>query len=116
MFNWISQIFNWIKQLFGFNVESEEPEEDLEFDEEKEAKIILSKSNKQFVVPKWTPLKDVLPYEMFACKQGYCGTCTVYVQDGEDNLTERKKTERTSGSNRRACQAAVKQGVVKLKA
>lgn len=109
-------MFDSILKFFGIGSEPEEPEEELEFDEEKEAKIVLSKSKKQFVVPKWTPLKDVLPYEMFACKQGYCGTCTVYVQDGEENLTERKKTERTSGSTRRACQASIKEGVVKIKA
>ena len=116
MFKIILDFFKSILSLFGFKSEPEEPEEDLEFNEEKEAKIILTRSRQQFVVPKWTPLKDVLPYEMFACKQGYCGTCTVYVQDGEDNLTERNKTERTSGSTRRACQAAIKEGIVKIKA
>ena len=111
-------IFKWI---VGFFTSSDDLQESItaapvEFDSEREAKVILSRSGEEFVVPKWTPLKDVLPYEMFSCRQGYCGTCTVKIQSGEENLTERKSTERTAGSNRRACQVAIKEGVVKIKA
>lgn len=116
MLKFILNFFKSILGFLGFNSAPEEPEVELEFDENKEAKIILTRSKQQFVVPKWTPLSEVLPYEMFSCKQGHCGTCTVYVQDGEENLVEKKKTAHSHGSNRRACQVSIKEGVVKLKA
>jgi hypothetical protein len=116
MFKFILNFFKSMLSLFGFSVAPKQPEVELEFDEDREAKIILTRSKQQFVVPKWTPLSEVLPYDMFSCKQGHCGTCTVYIQDGEENLVEKKKTAHSHGLSRRACQVSIKEGIVKIKA
>ena len=93
-----------------------EPEPELEFDEEKEAKVVLTKSKKQFVVPKYTPLVQILSPKMFSCMKGHCGTCTIKVVEGEENLNDRPSGELTRGDMRRACQAHVTQGIVKIRA
>lgn len=102
-----------LKKLFS--VFSKKEIVELEFDEEKEAKLVLTKSRKEIVVPKYTPLKEALDPGMFSCMKGYCGTCTVYVEEGMENLTDKTSNEYTTGNNRRACQASIVQGVVKIK-
>ena len=102
-----------LKKLFS--VFSKKEIVELEFDEEKEAKLVLTKSRKEIVVPKYTPLKQALDPGMFSCMKGYCGTCTVYVEDGMENLTDKTSNENTAGNNRRACQTSIVQGVVKIK-
>lgn len=102
-----------LKKLFS--VFSKKEIVELEFDEEKEAKLVLTKSRKEIVVPKYTPLKEALDPGMFSCMKGYCGTCTVYVEEGMENLTDKTSNEYTTGNNRRACQTSIVQGVVKIK-
>ena len=102
------------KKLFGIFSKSE-PEVNVEFDEDKEAKIVLTKSKKQIVVPKYTPLREALDPDMFSCMKGYCGTCTVYVEEGMENLSEKSSNENVSGNNRRACQTHIVEGIVKIK-
>lgn len=102
-----------IKKLFGIFSKKEIVE--LEFDEEKEAKLVLTKSRKEIVVPKYTPLREALDPGMFSCMKGYCGTCTIYVEDGMENLSEKTANENVSGNNRRACQAHITEGIVKIR-
>lgn len=101
------------KKLFGIFSKKEIVE--LEFDESKEAKVVLTKSRKELVVPKYTHLREVLDPGMFSCLKGHCGTCTIYVEDGMENLSEKTSSEHTSGNNRRACQTYVVEGVVKIR-
>lgn len=98
-----------------FSIFSKKEIVELEFDEKKEAKLVLTKSKKEIVVPKFTPLKEALDPGMFSCMKGYCGTCTVYVEEGMENLTEKTSNEYTTGNNRRACQAHIIEGIVKIR-
>lgn len=54
----------------------------------------------------------------FGCEEGLCGSCTVEVLDGAENLSERTENEENLGvydKHRLACQCKIKQGNVKIK-
>ena len=54
----------------------------------------------------------------FACTEGYCGTCMITIEEGEENLTELTSEEKMmnrDNQNRLACQCKIKQGIVKIK-
>ena len=55
---------------------------------------------------------------LFACQEGYCGTCKIEVLEGPENLSELTKQEEEMDldkKNRLACQCKIKQGMVKIK-
>ena len=91
------------------------PIESLEFDETKEAKLVLLNSGYEVVVPKGAPIRGYLDPKIFGCGKGYCGTCLVNVKSGMDNLSERTSKEPTSGTTRKLCQATIEEGIVELK-
>jgi ferredoxin len=54
----------------------------------------------------------------FACSSGICGTCTVDIVEGEDNLTELSEMEEDLGmdkSQRLSCQCKIKSGDVRIR-
>lgn len=54
----------------------------------------------------------------FGCEEGLCGSCTVEVLEGAENLSDRTENEENLGvydEHRLACQCKIKQGNVKLK-
>lgn len=53
----------------------------------------------------------------FGCQDGICGTCTVYILEGMENLTEKneKETDMDLGEwQRLACQCTIKSGEVEV--
>ena len=54
----------------------------------------------------------------FGCEDGICGTCTMEVLEGIENLTERTEAEKEFGlkdPDRLACQCKIKHGTIKIK-
>ena len=82
------------------------------------AKIIVE--DKEREVADGEQIKDVceeleIP---FGCRQGDCGTCTIEIIEGMENLGERteKEVEMIWQDNLRlACQCSIKEGIVKVK-
>ena len=54
----------------------------------------------------------------FGCRQGMCGTCTVEVVEGMENLGEKSDNENSMGledNQRLMCQCKIKSGEVKIR-
>ena len=55
---------------------------------------------------------------LFGCTQGYCGTCMIDIEEGEENLSaltpEEVMMERDK-MHRLACQTKIVKGIVKIK-
>lgn len=84
------------------------------------AKIIFTKSNKEIEVADGEGIHDACEQVgvMFGCNVGVCGTCTVFIQEGHENLTERTQQEidllGDDENLRLACQCKITGGVVKI--
>lgn len=53
----------------------------------------------------------------FGCTEGQCATCTIIVEEGMENLEPMNNAERAMGlgkNERLACQARLREGVVKV--
>lgn len=83
------------------------------------AKIISAKTGKEVEVGDGEKIQkaceelDVL----FGCENGLCGTCMIYVVEGEENLSELTEAEidlERDKKHRLACQCNIKKGVVKI--
>ncbi len=54
---------------------------------------------------------------VFACTQGFCGSCIVEVLEGEENLTPKTENEEDMGlsdNERLCCQVEIKSGKIKI--
>lgn len=84
------------------------------------AKIISETHNKEIEVPDGSEMK-IIEDEFdvpFGCKDGLCGTCSMEVLEGIENLTEMSEAEKSFGieeGSRFACQCKIKQGTIRIK-
>jgi ferredoxin len=84
------------------------------------AKIIFTKSGKEVEVADGAGIRSACEEVgiMFGCNVGVCGTCTVFVQEGHKNLSERNDLEKDllgdDENLRLACQCKIKKGEVKI--
>ena len=82
------------------------------------AKIIVNDQERE--IADGEQIKDVcedleIP---FGCRQGNCGTCTIEIIEGMENLGEKSEKENNMAlqeNQRLACQCKINQGTVKLK-
>jgi len=55
---------------------------------------------------------------VFGCEQGMCGTCSVRVEEGIENLEEKNEKEAfmaLAGNYRLMCQSRIKSGEIKIR-
>jgi ferredoxin len=84
------------------------------------AKIISETLDKELDVPDGSDL-DVIKdgFDVpFGCEDGICGTCTIEVLEGMENITERNQKEidfALKDPDRLACQCKIKSGTIKVK-
>ncbi|MEN9626408.1 MAG: ferredoxin-4 [archaeon] len=84
------------------------------------AKLINHEGKKE-EVKDGDPIKSVCMEKFqipFACEDGLCGTCLIYVIEGMENLSERNDKEKDMGlvgNERLACQCRIKKGIVSIK-
>ena len=84
------------------------------------AKIIFTKSGEEAEIPDGTSIDSVCEKQgiVFGCHSGVCGTCTIHVLEGHENLSERTEQEKDMLGDdenlRLACQCKIKSGTVKI--
>ena len=80
----------------------------------------LKTDGKQVELPDGYPIREVAE-ELgvpFGCRSGLCGTCMIDIVEGEENLSELTEEEEMMDRDRKhrlACQAKIKQGMVRIK-
>lgn len=84
-------------------------------------KIIFEDTNEEVELPDNESITSVCEEAgvPFACTEGICGTCTIEVKEGMENLSDFTQEEKDflgdMGCERLACQCKIKQGTVKIK-
>lgn len=84
------------------------------------AKLFFKESNQELEVPDKGAIKETCEKAgvLFGCEDGYCGTCRVEIESGEENLQEKNKAEKDlTGNNshlRLACQCRINSGIVEI--
>ncbi len=85
------------------------------------AKLIFPEKNKEFDVPDGSTIQKQCEEVgiTFACAgEGICGSCTVKVLEGKENLSAPTQAEKDffgdMGDQRLACQCTIEKGTVKL--
>tara|TARA_Y100000310_G_scaffold159115_1_gene158595 strand:+ start:12644 stop:12895 length:252 start_codon:yes stop_codon:yes gene_type:complete len=78
---------------------------------------VIEKEGKQVELQDGEAIRDACEKLdiLFACKEGYCGTCMITIQEGAENLTELTNEEKMLDrdmQHRLACQAKIKQGII----
>ena len=85
------------------------------------AKLIFEHLNEEVEIADGSEIKDVCEEKglCFACSEGVCGSCTVEVIEGMENLTEFTQEEEDffgdKEEERLACMCKIKSGTVKIK-
>lgn len=84
------------------------------------AELIFDHNGESVELEDNSPIKEVCE-EMgipFACEEGICGTCVIYVEEGEANLSDPTQEEEdflgTGTRERLACQCKIKCGKVRI--
>ena len=82
------------------------------------AKLIFNSGEVE--IPDGDPIKEKCRENNvpFGCEDGMCGTCTIEVESGEENLSEKNEKEKDMHGDdpkiRLACQCSIKSGEVKI--
>ena len=83
------------------------------------AKVTQTKTHKTVDIADGEAIKDACK-ELgvpFSCETGYCGTCNIHVEKGEENLEPMNENEKVVGmsdGHRLACQCKLKQGEIEI--
>jgi ferredoxin len=85
------------------------------------AKLIFDHNSEEVELPDDSPLTEVCEEAgvPFACTEGVCGTCVIFIKNGKDNLSPPTKEEEDflgegNCDERLACQCRIKKGDVKI--
>jgi len=81
---------------------------------------IVKANHESIKVINGQPIRDACEQlgVLFGCRSGLCGTCMIDVVQGEENLsglTEEEVAMDRDRKHRLACQAKIKEGMVKIK-
>ena len=80
---------------------------------------VIKKDDKEIKVANGEPIIEACEKlgVPFSCKEGYCGTCKITIEEGSENLSELTNEEKMmerDRNNRLACQVKIKQGIVEI--